>query len=162
VKRSDSKKKHLGLPPRPDQIIENMGIEEILKRAMEEQDRLHKIEKTPNLVANANAGLDYGTKPSFQRGISPSAAVKQNQSGTKDSDLMTSLLKRVSALEKQLDLYKRELKEKSIEALDLKDKLKTYELVISEKQISKDELSAVENLKVWTHLNTIGTKHSPQ
>jgi hypothetical protein len=146
-KRSDSKKKQLGLPPRPDQILENMGIEEILKRAMEEQDRLQRHEKTPPLVTNADAGLSYGARLSNQRGISPSAGPKQNQPGTKDSDLMTSLLKRVSTLEKQLDLYKRELKEKSIEALDLKDKLKTYELVISEKQIGQEEISAVENLK---------------
>jgi len=95
-----------------------MPIQEILKRAAKEQDRLQKEETTPTLVQKA---------------------------GSPDAELMSSLLKRTSVLEKHVITYQKELKDKNAMIDGLRSKLEIIEKASSGK---KEEVSYLETLKV--------------
>lgn len=100
----------------------DMGIDQILKKAAIEMERLGKGEREP-------------TPPLVQK-----AAVNA------DSDLMSSLLKRVRLLERHLEDKKMEVKEKSVLIFDLQKRVKFLEECTT---ISEGELSMAEKLKVY-------------
>lgn len=139
--RSNSKNRRQ-LPPMPKNPLEKMSIEDILRQAAQIEK-----ESLPPPVQNPVENVGGGRSGSKSR-QSPNYANSGNS-----SDLTTSLLKRVTALERALESHKRELREKFKENIELKDRVEALEKcgnpeealkVYEENKELKKELEAIK------------------